>query len=240
MHPDLVKLLELQEKDLVVSALDERINTLKAEVAGLDEVLVSSVEVVEAARRAATDAVERRTELEVKIENYRTQQERRRQRLELTRPGKDAANLMAEFDLGRSVLAQEESEWVRLADSVTALEAAVTQAEEALEAQKVEQEPERAELLANEEGVLTERTTATDDRETTAQALEKTLLIKYSRLRTSRTTPVVVPISGPACGACFTAVPLHRRIQIKTGAVLGGCEMCGVILYATKEKEEEG
>lgn len=236
MHPDLVKLLELQEKDLVVAALDERIIALKTEVTGLDDVLASSVEALEAARRAAADGAERRTELETKIENYRAQQERRRQRLEITRPGKDAANLMAEFDLGRSVLAQEESEWVRLAESVAALETAVTQAEEALEAQKIEQEPERAELLATEEGVLSERAAATADRETTAEALEKTLLIKYSRLRTSRTTPVVVPISGPACGACFTAVPLHRRIQIKTGAVLGGCEMCGVILYALKEE----
>lgn len=236
MHPDLVKLLELQEKDLVVAALDERIIALKTEVTGLDDVLASSVEALEAARRAAADGAERRTELETKIENYRAQQERRRQRLEITRPGKDAANLMAEFDLGRSVLAQEESEWVRLAESVAALETAVTQAEEALEAQKIEQEPERAELLATEEGVLSERAAATADRETTAEALEKTLLIKYSRLRTSRTTPVVVPISGPACGACFTAVPLHRRIQIKTGAVLGGCEMCGVILYALEEE----
>ncbi len=235
MHPDLVKLLELQEKDLVVAAMNERLDALNKEVALLDGVVGASADALEAARRAAVDAVERRTELEAKIENYRAQQERRRQRLEITRPGKDAANLMAEFDLGRSVLAQEESEWIRLADSVTALEAEVAQGEAAFEAQKAEQEPERAELLAKEQGVLSEREAATEAREVTSETLEKTLRTKYSRLRRSRSTPVVVALSGPACGACFTTIPLHRRIQIKTGAVLGGCEVCGVILYVNEE-----
>ena len=36
---------------------------------------------------------------------------------------------------------------------------------------------------------------------------------------------------GGACGACYTAVPLNRRSQIRSGAVLDGCEACGVILY---------
>jgi predicted nucleic acid-binding Zn-ribbon protein len=238
MHPDVVVLLELQEKDLTVTAVDEQLDTLKEEVAGLDRAIVDSESALDVARRAATDAIERRTELETKIEAYRTQQERRRQRLEITRPGKDAANLMAEFDLGRSVLAQEESEWVRLADSVAALEAQLAEGEAALEAEKAEQEPQRAELLAKEQSSLGERESAVKDRGVTAKTLGKEVLTKYSRLRGSRKTPVVVPISGPTCGACFTAVPLHRRIQIKTGAVLGGCEACGVILY-TREEEEE-
>ena len=236
MHPDLVKLLELQEKDLVVTSIDERLAGLRGEVEVLDMALAEQAEALETARRAAADAVERRVELESKIESYRTQQERRRQRLELTRPGKEAANLMAEFDLGRSVLAQEESEWVRLADSVKALEDNVAECEEAVEELRGTQEPERAELLAKEEGLLSERQAAVDDRGSTADLLDKPLRIKYDRLRNSRKALVVVAMNGPACGACFTSVPLHRRIQIKAGAVLGGCEVCGVILYSNEEE----
>jgi predicted nucleic acid-binding Zn-ribbon protein len=45
---------------------------------------------------------------------------------------------------------------------------------------------------------------------------------------------VVVPLRGDACGACFTAVPRNRRSQIRSGALLDGCEACGVILYAAE------
>jgi len=42
---------------------------------------------------------------------------------------------------------------------------------------------------------------------------------------------VIVPLVGGACGACHTSVPMNRRSQIRTGAVLGNCEACGAILY---------
>ena len=32
------------------------------------------------------------------------------------------------------------------------------------------------------------------------------------------------------CG-CHTSVPLNRRSQIRSGAVIDGCEVCGAILY---------
>jgi len=41
----------------------------------------------------------------------------------------------------------------------------------------------------------------------------------------------VVPLVGGTCGACHTSVPLNRRSQIRSGAILDGCEGCGAILY---------
>jgi hypothetical protein len=56
--------------------------------------------------------------------------------------------------------------------------------------------------------------------------------MRYDRLRRARAASVVVPLSGDACGACFTAVPRNRRSQIRAGVLLEGCEACGVILYS--------
>ena len=47
----------------------------------------------------------------------------------------------------------------------------------------------------------------------------------------SRARDVVVPLSGGACGACYTAVPINRRSQIRSRRLLDGCEVCGAILY---------
>ena len=39
---------------------------------------------------------------------------------------------------------------------------------------------------------------------------------------------------GGTCGACHTSVPLNRRSQIRSGAIVDGCEGCGAILYPSE------
>ncbi len=237
MHPDVVLLLELQERDEVVSEIDLRLKEVESEVTQLDEAVEEMEHAAVNARKAAEDAAVRRGELEAKIENYRVQQERRRQRLEMTRPGREAATLMAELDLARSVLAQEESEWARLAGEVEDLEARAEEAVAEVEKLRESQAEQRTELAGKIDSISGERERALAERSSRSEAIDKNLVIKYDRLRAMRASKVVVPLNGPACGACFTSVPIHRRAQIKAGSVLASCEACGVILYVADEVE---
>lgn len=234
MHPDLSKLLDLQAKDTAIGVVDERIAALEADVGRLDQELDRARGARDAAQRAAADGAKRRDDLEAKIEGYRQVQERRRQRLEFVRNPKEASTLMAEMDLARSVIAKEEGDWVRSADSVEALRGRVGEEEQKLEAVAADQAPRRAELAERRAGLDAERADLLRQRESSAALLERTLRIRYDRLRRARASAVVVPLSGDACGACFTAVPRNRRSQIRAGALLEGCEACGVILYATE------
>jgi uncharacterized protein len=236
MHADLVKLLDLQAKDAVLSTIDERLAALGQQAGQLDQALQRARTNLEAARRALADGQRRRDELEAKIESYRTLQDRRRQRLEQERNPKVASTLMTELDLARSVMAQEENDWVRSADAVVQLEQKMHAEELSLKAVEEAQAAQRA-VLAERRGVLDlERESALRDRETTATLIDKPLRTRYDRLRRSRTSDVVVPLVGGACGGCHTAVPLNRRSQIKAGAVLDGCEACGAILYPSEQE----
>ena len=234
MHPDLSKLLDLQAKDTAIAAVDERIAALDADVAQLDQELDRARAAKDAAQRAAADGAKRRDDLETKIESYRQLQDRRRQRLEFVRNPKEASTLMAEMDLARSVIAKEEGDWVRSADSVDALRGRVGEEEQKLESVEAGQSPRRAELADQRAQLEAERADLLGQRESSAGLLERTLRIRYDRLRRARASAVVVPLSGDACGACFTAVPRNRRSQIRSGALLEGCEVCGVILYAAE------
>lgn len=234
MHPDLSKLLDLQAKDTAIAAVDERIAALDADVAQLDQELDRAHGARDAAQQAAADGAKRRDDLETKIESYRQLQERRRQRLEFVRNPKEASTLMAEMDLARSVIAKEEGDWVRSADSVDALRGRVGEEEQKLESVEAGQGPRRAELADQRAQLEAERADLLGQRESSAALLERTLRIRYDRLRRARASAVVVPLSGDACGACFTAVPRNRRSQIRSGALLEGCEVCGVILYAAE------
>ncbi|HEV8177596.1 MAG TPA: hypothetical protein VGP44_07910 [Gemmatimonadales bacterium] len=234
MHPDLVKLIDLQAKDAEVAAREQRLAELKAETAGLEEVLKRSRELLEKARQTTADAQRRRDELETKIDSYRILQDRRRLRLEQVRNPKDASTLMTELDLAQSVMAKEENDWVRSAEMVVQLEVKVKDAERNLEAVEAAQAPERAEVAARRAVLEADRDAALRVREASAARLDKTIRSHYDRLRHTRSSDVVVPLIGGTCGSCHTAIPMNRRSQIRAGHVVDACEGCGAILYPSE------
>ena len=231
MHPDLEKLLELQAKDLALLATDQKLKALDDQIAALNAAQDKARSDVEAARKQLAEAVKRREELEGVIELQRSQQEKRRARIEQVRTAREVQALMTEVDMARSILANKESDWVKAAETSQQRETAVSSAEERLAALTGDQDGERSRLADARQALEVEREAGLADRTASAAGVERSLLLRYDRLWTSRATTVVVALRGDACGACFTAVPRNRRSQIRAGTHIEGCEACGVILY---------
>ncbi|HEV8124995.1 MAG TPA: hypothetical protein VGP80_12160 [Gemmatimonadales bacterium] len=231
MHPELTKLLDLQAHDLELLAVDARMFELGTRIGTLDEELGKARETVNAAQRSVDVERKKRDELEARIEGHRKHQEKRKEKLEFMKTPKEVSALMAEIDLARSVLSNEESEWVRSADQVGILENRKKEFEAQANAVESAQAEVRADLQTQRDAIAAERQEVLDRREASAVLVSKPLLQRYDKLRGNRKSAVVVPLAGPACGACFTQVPVNRRSQIKAGAIIEGCESCGVILY---------
>jgi len=231
MHPDLEKLLDLQAKDLTLLGTDHRLQAIAEEIGELDGALDRTRVEVETARKLLIEGTQKREELERVIEAQRAVQEKRRTRIEQVKTAREVQALMTELDQARSVLARQESDWVKSAEHTQQLEAAVAGAEERLTAMETDQGGERSRLEEAKKGAEAERDVARQIREESAATVERSLRMRYDRLWLSRTTTVVVPLRGDACGACYTAVPRNRRSQIRAGTHIEGCEACGVILY---------
>ena len=231
MHPDLVKLLDLQEKDLALVEVDTRLAGILAEIEQLDKELADAERNLESRRRSAAEALRKRQESETKIENYRRLLERQQARTDQLRGQREIQAAMTEMDLARSVLAKEENDWAQAGDNVIAQDAAARTAEEKLEEQRASQGEAREALSQRMGGVQAERDKAKAARDASASEVERALRQRYERLRSARVARVVVPLAGSACGACFTTVPLNRRSQIRSGNLIDWCESCGVILY---------
>lgn len=231
MHPDLEKLLDLQAKDLILLATEVRLKGIGEEIAGLDAALDRARADVDAARRRLAEGTTRREELEKVIESQRTTQEKRRTRIEQVKTAREVQALMTELDAARQTLARQESDWVKAAETTQQQDAAVAEAEQRLQSLETDQGGERGRLDESRAEVEAERDEARKAREACAAGVERTLRMRYDRLWTSRTTTVVVPLRGDACGACHTAVPRNRRSQIRAGTHIDSCEGCGVILY---------
>ncbi len=237
MHPDLEKLLELQAKDLALLATDRELKALDDQIAALDAALDRARSDVDAARKKHADGVKRREDLEGVIETQRSQQEKRRARIEQVRTAREVQALMTEVDLARSMLANKESDWVKAAEVNQQQEAAVAEAEQRLAGLEGDQTGERAALAEARQALEQARADASEVRSASASAVEKSLLVRYDRLWSSRATTVVVALRGDACGACFTAIPRNRRSQIRAGTHIEACEGCGVILYPADGEE---
>jgi len=231
MNPDLEKLLDLQDKDLTLLDVDTRLEAVLAEEQALDEAVERATASIGVAQRSVAESIRRRIEVEGRVETYRKLQEGRRKRLEVARPGKDTAGLVAELDLSRQVLAREESDWFRAQEAVQAQEARVAEAQAQVETLKAEQVEPREALAGRRAELEAERASALAARDASAAAVGKPLRSRYERLRGSRAPLAVVALAGDACGACYTAVPMNRRAQMRMSGTVDGCEGCGVMLY---------
>lgn len=235
MHPDLPKLLDVQDKDHRLAEAEGRVRALEEARAALDAALEAARQQITSLGRGADEAAVRRDEREQKLEAQRALQERRRQRLEQERNPRVAAQLMADVDLARSILAQEESEWMRLAEEATQRRHAVDAAEAALVTLEEGQVEERAALQAQLGEAEAAHKAAAAEREASASALDRALRQRYDRLRGSRRKEVLVPASKGTCTACYTAIPRSRLGQLQAdGILIQGCEMCGAILYLSE------
>lgn len=239
MNPDLEALLDLQQKDITLLEVDTRLRSLLDEVAALDAEVARAREEAEQSHRAVTAGIKRREEVEAKVEGLRVLQERRRQRLDLAKTPRELQALGSELELARAVLAKEEAEWFRASEQVSDLEGRALAAEGRIGELEQEQRAGREDLAARIAAVEVEREAAKTARRASAEAVARPLLQRYSSLRRTRQSHVVVALRGNACGACFTAVPMSRRSHIRAGLLIDGCEACGVILYAESEGDSE-
>ena len=231
MHPDLVSLLALQERDLAVAAVQKELDALKPEEAVLDAELEAQTKALEEAQRAVTAAETRRQELETRIAGYKQMQERRRQQLEYVRGAKEAATMMAEIDMARGVLVKEEADFLRSSDWVIEAEKKLKDQTKAHAAVVAQQAEARADLAQRRAGIEARLGEAIGARSATADQVRAPLLARYDRIRRGRTPVALFPLRQDACGHCHTAVPLQRRQLIYQGQTLEACEGCGVLLY---------
>jgi len=231
VHPDLVALLALQERDNTVAAVQEELDGLKPEESALDAELEEQTRALASASTAVEESQTRRVELEARIAGYKQMQERRRQQLEYVRGAREAATMMAEIDLARGVLVKEEAEFLRSSDWVIEAEKKLKDQTKAHAAVVVRQADARAALAARRAEIEARLVEVQAARVAAAKAVRAPALKRYERVRRGRTQVSIVPLSQDACGNCHLAVPLQRRQVILQGQTIEACEGCGVLLY---------
>jgi predicted nucleic acid-binding Zn-ribbon protein len=233
VHPDLITLLALQDDDSTVTGLQAQLRELDAQLATLERERSTLSGAIERARSATEAEEQKRRELSLKVQEHKALQDKNIATLDSVRKAREATAAMAQIDITRRVLAQEENDLQALSGRISDLKQAtelhameLSELEERQAEERMAIERRRAEL----QGELDQ---ARAKRESSAARVPRQILAKYERIRGRDNAHALYPLRGAACGRCNTAIPLQRRNVIAAGRSIEVCEGCGVLLYAT-------
>jgi predicted nucleic acid-binding Zn-ribbon protein len=233
VSPDLEAVLALQAEDTIVAQLNEKLRKLDSQLIALDAERKHLEDSLARAKSTAEQEEKKRRELSIKVEDHKAMQERNLATLDVVRKPKEATAAMAQVDMLKKVLSEEETDLHSLSLRVHDVHHAIDGQQKLLGELDLRQMEQR-EAHAKERAVIEkELSAAREIRNERATHVSKGILLKYERILSRNTSNVLYPLRGQACGRCDTAIPMQRRNAIAAGRAIDVCEACGVLLYAT-------
>ena len=232
MNPDIERLLTLQRDDAELDGLQRRLHDLDAGVRALEREREDAGANLAQARSELAAEEKRQRELQSKFSEHKQLQEKNLAQLDAVKKQREATAAMSQIDITRRALMQDENDLQTAEqrarsyrDQVVARELVLMEVEERIR-------DTRASTAGEREVIERAIAAARSKREASARDVSPRLLTAYDRLRKrGRGTPLA-EIRGASCAACNTAIPMQRRNQIMSGAIIEACEGCGVLLYA--------
>lgn len=234
MTPEIQSLLALQADDDVVDELQDKMGELEPRRRALESAREAAERKLNQARAAVEEDERRQREIEGRISDHKTRQDRNLAHLDAVKRMREATAAMLQVESGRKILLEEESALRSLVARIADGHHAVRAYEQALVDMDAAQAEGRRALEAERGTIEAELDVARSKRDEAAEGVGNSLLIKYERIRARRGAQAVFSISDGSCGCCDTAVPVQRRILMVNSGSIEVCETCGVLLYAVE------
>lgn len=231
MHPDIQALLTLQDDDLAIDALEDRL----AELAPHLKQLAAAKQAAEVQAAKARDAVsaEERAQLLLKtrMEQHRDLQTRNTAQVDMIARPREATAAMAQLEQSKKLMAEDEQALEASNARLRALRDDVTQRETTLIAAMEAESNAQEAVSAQRRDLEAQLNEARARRAADAEKVNSGFRSKYDRIRAKRRMRAVHPLVGNSCAHCDTMVPTQRRNVMSAKGGIDVCEGCGVILY---------
>jgi predicted nucleic acid-binding Zn-ribbon protein len=231
MQQEVEALLALQDDDLKIREIEDQIRSLDPKLAEFDRKREQAAAALMRAEAAVQAEEKKQRELQSRLSQHRTLQERNLHQLEDVKRLREATAATAQVEATRRLMAEDESEIAILGRRINEMNAAVTSSRQALASLEEQQKAARPEIEAKRSELQVQLDAAKRDRDGRAVSVSRPMLGKYDRIRGKR-TQALYALRGGSCGNCDTAVPLQRRNIMSVSGQIEVCEACGVLLYA--------
>jgi len=230
MQQEVEALLALQEDDLKIREIESQIRELDPKLAEFDKRRDQVLGTLAKAEIAVAAEEKKRGELQARLAQHKTMQERNLHQLDDVKRMREATAATAQVESTRRLMAEDESEIAILGRRIADMNAAVASSRDALALLDEAQKAARPEIEAKRASLQEELNAAKKDRDGRAGSVARPMLGKYDRIRGKRDR-ALYPLQGGSCGNCDTAVPLQRRNLMGSSGQIEVCEACGVLLY---------
>jgi predicted nucleic acid-binding Zn-ribbon protein len=230
MASEVEGLLALQDDDIKILELENRIKAIEPRMAALDRKREAAGGAVTRARTSVEAEERRQRELQGKIAQHKQMQEKNLAQFDAVKRLKEATAAMAQVESARRIIAEDESELQALGRRLTEMRATVESAETSLAEVESEQATAREEIDKERAEIDASLSVARKERAGKTGAVSRGMLGKYDRIRTRR-AQALYALRGESCGNCDTAIPMQRRNQLSVNGEIDVCEACGVLLY---------
>lgn len=230
MHPDLEKLIALQQADGEVARLREEIATLPRRVAVIEAKLAGTRAQIEKAQQALAANQTARRKLETEVQDHRGKISKYREQSLAVKTNPQYKALLHEIEFEEQhIRACEDKILEGMVDSETR-ETAQKAAEAELRAEMAEIEKEKAEArarTAEDEGLLAEQNAR---REALRVGISADVLEHYDRVLHARKT-AVAEARAQKCAACNVLLRPQTYNEVKSNEQIMTCDSCSRILF---------
>ena len=233
MATELQALLALQEDDVVITGLEERLAALEPRIRELDARKSRIAEAMTRSTAAVLVEEQKQAHLRDRIAEHRQLIEKNKAAMDAVQNIKQATAAAAQMEQAMQIVAVEEGELLALNRRLEDLRGALSGQKAELATLETEQQAARAEVAAAQAVIDGEMAAVLEKRAMAATAVPSALLYKYDRIRQRKGTEAVFAMRGMSCGNCDTAIPMQRRHVMTSTEAIALCEACGVLMYFT-------
>jgi uncharacterized protein len=234
MHPDVQALLAVQVDDIEVYELEDRLASLAPRLAALEKERGKVAGQVERLRAEIAQEEARHRDALGRVETHKALVERSQRAYESVTTPREAAAAHTQLEQTRKMAADSEHDAGQVASRIGDLRHNLVQLEASLMEVEERQSAARSELAGEQAKIEAELTAAKAKRDSTSRGVPRPLLSQYDRVRARKRGDSLVPLRGPSCSACDTAVPTQRRAALAAAGNISMCEGCGSLLYAAE------
>ncbi len=231
MHPEIANLLKLQETELEIQRLNNRIELLPRQLAELEAKLNSTLQALETNKQGIAQTVLDKKKLEMMIQDLEQKNSKYRGQLTDVKTNDQYKALLHEIDFNDSQIRKIEDDILVLMERDDELRKDSKKLEQQLQSERALVE---AEKKAAEAEVTKDRKALKDlhdSRGSTMQSVSEEVLSMYQRIVKARKGVALARVADESCQACHVRIRPHVISQVMSGDTILLCDSCNRILY---------
>lgn len=230
MKESLLKLLELQEIDNQIDAIERIRRDCPADIARIELEIVGARDQIHDQRSKREELEKAQRQHERDLNAAMADLKKHQDRLYEVKTNREYDALQIEIEACRSRVTEQENAILGAAESLEGLIPRILAMEEAFAREEQERLKHKGELQEKLDSIASDIQKHQGSREAVRLQVMPRALAVYDRIRKGGRTLAAVRILKGACGGCFLSIPPQRASEVRRSDRVIPCESCGRIL----------